>query len=137
MHARKTSKPFKAFSQLPSARSNMLSYNHAQRAVAGGKQACRKAALFPSKTALINKDIVFKARKALALPSVPILALGNFRIKTCEDLFTVLCAVLVAWLLQQGIEASDRTLALKVRLTALYQGSAFTTYTAENTCMLI
>jgi hypothetical protein len=93
----------------------MNSYKHAQRAVAGGKQACRKAAPLSSKTASSTKKIILQARKALALPSVPILALGKFRIRTCEDLFTVLSAVLVAWLLQQGIEASNKNLALKVR----------------------
>jgi hypothetical protein len=93
----------------------MNSYNHAQRAVAGGRYACHKAAAVPFKKASSASDFVTKARKALALPSVPILAIGRFRIRTCEDLFTVLSAVLVAWLLQQGIEASNQALALKVR----------------------
>jgi hypothetical protein len=101
----------------------MYSYNHAQRAVAGGKYGCRKAAAPIFKKASSALDLIPKASKALALPSVPIPAFGGWRIRTCEDLFWALSFVLVAWLLQQGIEASDRTRAFEVR-RAITQDSA-------------
>jgi hypothetical protein len=93
----------------------MYSYNHAQRAVAGGKYGCRKAAAPVFKKALSALDFISKAIKALALPSMPIAAIGGWRIRTCEDLFWALSFVLVAWLLQQGMDASDSTQALQVR----------------------
>ncbi|WIA11752.1 hypothetical protein OEZ85_011847 [Tetradesmus obliquus] len=45
-------------------------------------------------------------------------ALAGRRIRTCEDLFWALSIVLVAWLLQQAIEASNSNQAVKTALLA-------------------
>uniref|UniRef100_A0A383V633 Uncharacterized protein n=1 Tax=Tetradesmus obliquus TaxID=3088 RepID=A0A383V633_TETOB len=96
----------------------MFSYNHAQRAVAGCKYSCRKAAAPATKKVSSALDSILKASKALALPSVPIPAMGRWRIRTCEDLFWALSVVLVAWLLQQAIEASNQGQAHKAKFLA-------------------
>jgi hypothetical protein len=93
----------------------MFSYNDAQRAKAGDKHGYRKDASPSQKKAPIALEFITKESKALALPCVPIPAIGTFRIRTCEDLFWALSTVLVAWLVQQGIEASSMDQALKVR----------------------
>jgi hypothetical protein len=89
----------------------MYSYNHAQRAVAGGKYGCSKAAAPVFKKASIALDLITSASRALTVPSNGVPGIWCFKLRTHQDL----SFVLVAWLLQQGMKATQEAQDLKVR----------------------
>jgi hypothetical protein len=94
----------------------MFSYNHAQRAVAGGKYGCRKAACAAPvfKKASTILDSIISASRALTAPPEAIPGIGCFKLRTHQDMFWALSFVLVAWLLQ-GLTATHESQDFKVR----------------------